>query len=182
MVSVIIIQYNNSHLTKTAIETFLKYHGKNTEIILADNGSAENGATDFLNQFPDIKLVRSERNLGFGAMNNLAAQKAEGDILLFLNNDVIIESEFINNIETEFAGNPDAGIIGPKILNADKTLQLSCGKLPSIAVEIFDKFIYSLADKRNGFILNYLNKKYSNKSEQGWVNSLQLLTAANRVG
>ena len=114
MVSVIIIQYNNSHFTINAIQSFLKYHKDNIEIILVDNNSTEPDIAKFIKEFPNLKVIRCEKNIGFGAANNLAVKKSSGDILLFLNNDVIIISEFIKKIEDEFRKDSSIGIIGPK--------------------------------------------------------------------
>jgi len=174
MISVIIIQYNNHHLTRNAIGSFLKYHKNNFEIILVDNNSTDSEATKFAKEFPDLKIIQCEKNLGFGAANNLAAQKSSGDILLFLNNDVIIISEFIKGIEDEFYKDSSIGIIGPKLLNQDKSLQLSSGKLPSISIEFFDKILYSAVDKKNKFALNYINRKYLEKEEKEWVTGAAL--------
>jgi GT2 family glycosyltransferase len=174
MVSVIIIQFNNSHFTVNAIESLLKFHNDNIEIILVDNNSTEPNATRFIKEYPELKLIQCNKNLGFGAANNLAAQQSSGDILLFLNNDVIVISEFIKKIENEFHSDSSIGIIGPKLLNLDKSLQLSCGKLPSVFIELFDKILYAAVDKKNSFALNYSERKYIKKAEKEWVTGAAL--------
>ncbi|MFA5806509.1 MAG: glycosyltransferase, partial [Melioribacteraceae bacterium] len=99
MISVIIVQYNNSLLTHSAIVSFRKYHTCNYEIILVDNGSTEPNAVEFAKDIPNLKLICLDKNIGFGKANNLAVQKSLGDILLFLNNDTVTTSEFISKIE-----------------------------------------------------------------------------------
>ena len=174
MISVIIVQYNNSRLTHTAIESFIKHHTCNYEIILVDNGSTEQNAVEFTKDIPNIKLICLDKNLGFGKANNLAAQKSLGDILLFLNNDTVITSEFLSKIETEFNKDSSIGIIGPKLYNPDGSLQLSYGNLPSVFVEFADKLFYALVDKKNKLVLNYLKKKYLKKEFTGWVTGAAL--------
>ncbi|MFA3784117.1 glycosyltransferase family 2 protein [Melioribacteraceae bacterium 4301-Me] len=174
MVSVIIIQHNNINLTRTAIESFLRFHTDNFEIILVDNNSTEQSPFELIKDFPNIKLITSQKNLGFGAANNLAAQRALGNILLFLNNDVIIKSEILKEIEKEFSLNQHIGIIGPKLLNEDNSLQLSCGKLPSLYREFLDKILYKLVDKKNKVALNYISKKHLLKKEKQWVTGAAL--------
>jgi len=174
MVSVIIIQFNNSHFTINAIESLLKFHKDNIEIILVDNNSTEPDATGFIKEYPELKLIQCNNNLGFGAANNLAVQKSSGDILLFLNNDVIVISEFIKKIENEFHKDSSIGIIGPKLFNGDITIQLSCGNLPSIFTELFDKVLYAAVDKKNSFALNYSERKYIKKAEKEWVTGAAL--------
>ncbi len=174
MISVIIVQYNNSRLTHTAIESFIKHHTCNYEIILVDNGSTEQNAVEFTKDIPNIKLICLDNNLGFGKANNLAVQKSSGDILLFLNNDTLTTSEFITKIESEFNKDSSIGIIGPKLYNLDGSLQLSYGKLPSLFMEFADKLFYSLVDKKNKLVLNYLKKKYLKKEITGWVTGAAL--------
>lgn len=174
MISVIIVQYNNSRLTHTAIESFIKHHTCNYEIILVDNGSTEPNAVEFVKDIPNLNLICCDKNLGFGKANNLAVQKSSGDILFFLNNDTVTTSEFITKIEAEFYKDSSIGIIGPKLINADGSLQLSYGKLPSVFVEFADKLFYNLVDKKNKLVLNYLKKKYVKKEFAGWVTGAAL--------
>jgi GT2 family glycosyltransferase len=174
MISVIIIQYNNSRLTHTAIESFRKYHSCNYEIILVDNGSTEPNAVEFAKNIPNLKLICLDTNLGFGRANNLAVHKSLGDVLLFLNNDTITTSDFISKIETEFYNDSSIGIIGPKLCNSDGSLQLSHGKLPSIFIECADKVIYSLVDKKNKLVTNYLKPQYEKKTSTEWVTGAAL--------
>ena len=174
MTSVIILQYNNHHLTIEAIESFRKYHSDDTEIILVDNGSTDANWSEGLTNISNLKLIRLETNLGFGAANNIAAKKAVGDILLLLNNDTITTSSFIDRIEKEFRNDSSIGIIGPRIYNRDGSLQLSYGRFPSILVEVIDKIIYRLVDKKNKPVSSYLMKRYSKRKFTDWVTGAAL--------
>ncbi len=174
MVSVIIIQYNNSRLTKNAIESLLKFHKNNLEIILVDNNSSEPDALEFVKDFPEVKVIRNETNLGFSAANNLAAKKSSGEILLFLNNDTITTSGFINKVESEFRNDSSSGIIGPRLFNQDLSLQLSYGKLPSILRELFDKILYTAVDRKNKLVIRLIEKKYLRRTEADWVTGAAL--------
>lgn len=174
MTSVIIIQYNNSHLTRNAVESFRRYHKESYEIILVDNGSVEPNAVEFVKDYPDVQLICCNKNLGFGTANNLAVQKSAGNILFFLNNDTVTTSEFLSKIEKEFYNDDSIGIIGPKLLSSDGSLQLSSGKLPSIFIEFWDKLLYSAVDKKNKLALNYIQKKYIKKEAAGWVTGAAL--------
>ena len=174
MISVIILQYNNFHFTKEAIESFRKYHHSEHEIILVDNGSTDSGWENSISHIQNIKLIRLESNLGFGPANNLAAKKAAGDILLFLNNDTVTTESYLEEIEKEFTNNPGIGIIGPKILNPDKSLQLSFGNFPTLMVELVDKILYRLVDKKSKTITGYFEKKYSAKQFAQWVTGAAL--------
>lgn len=179
MISVIILQYNNFHYTKEAIESFRKFHPDVHEIILVDNGSTDPGWKDSINHLTDLKLIRLENNLGFGPANNVAAKIATGDILLFLNNDTVTSGSYLKEIENEFVNNPEIGIIGPRIYNPDGSLQLSFGKFPSIKVELVDKVLYRLIDKKNKTAIKYFEKKYSVKQFTRWVTGAALFIRKN---
>lgn len=174
MISVIIVQYNNSHLTQTAISSFRNFHNCNYEIILVDNGSTEPKAVEFSKDIPDLKLICLENNFGFSKANNLAVKQSSGNILFFLNNDTVTTSEILSEIEAEFNKDFSIGIIGPKLFNTDGSIQLSYGKLPSLFVEFTDKIFYSMVEKKNKFVMKYIKKRYGKKEFTGWVTGAAL--------
>ncbi len=174
MISVIIVQYNNSHLTQEAISSFREFHNSGYEIILVDNGSTESYAVDFAENIPNLKLICLDTNVGFGKANNLAVSESKGDILFFLNNDTITTSGYIEQIKSEFKKDAAIGIIGPKLFNPDGSIQLSYGRLPSIAIELADKIFYALVEKKNKFVLNFVKNRYAQKASVEWVTGAAL--------
>lgn len=143
MLSVILVQHNQQHLTAEAIRTFRNAYRGRMEILLVDNAS-----DGTISSHEGVKLLRRPTNEGFGAANNYAARHAEGDILLFLNNDTVSDGDFVSPVLEEFRKDPRVGIIGPRIHHADGTLQLSCGPLPNLRVECTDKVLYRLVGRR----------------------------------
>ena len=99
MVSVIIINYNTFQLTCDCISSVLK-HTKmvSYEIVLVDNASTERNPALFLEKFPSIKLVKSEKNLGFAGGNNLGINIATGDYFFLINNDTEITPLLIDTL------------------------------------------------------------------------------------
>lgn len=169
MISVIIVQYNNAELTLQAIESFQKYIQCGYEIILIDNASTESKATELLDGLSGVFCIRNQHNDGFGKANNLGAANAHGDILLFLNSDTITVDDFVSPLVEVFDQNPTLGIVGPRLLNRDRTFQLSAGKLPSFWQELKDKFLYRLVDKKNKSVQRIAEKKFSARWNVGWV-------------
>jgi len=70
-------------------------------------------------------------NAGFGAANNRGARASHGDLLMFLNNDTLVRTEILPQIESHFATNPSCGAAGLQLLNTDGTAQYSTGKFPT---------------------------------------------------
>jgi GT2 family glycosyltransferase len=75
---------------------------KSFEVIVVDNDSSDGSADAISAEFPDVQLFRSQKNIGFGPANNLAAKKALGRRILFLNPDTLIIDHAIDRL-TEFA-------------------------------------------------------------------------------
>jgi GT2 family glycosyltransferase len=121
LVSIIIINYNNYNYTIECLESLKHQTYKNFEVLLLDNGSRTDlfqGLKEALVQFNDslkINLIRSERNLYFGAGNNKAIKLAKGDFICLLNNDTEVMPNFIEEMVDYLEKNPKAGMIAPKI-------------------------------------------------------------------
>lgn len=98
-VSVIIVNYNTHKMTMECIESVLHYTtGINVEIIVVDNASSDNSAEIISQTFPQVIMLASEMNLGFGGANNLGAQVARGKYLFFLNSDTLLLNNAIKDM------------------------------------------------------------------------------------
>lgn len=123
MISIITVNYNGIVVTRNFLNSFYKnIVDIEYEMIVVDNGSKENEAELLQQEFSQIKAVRSDVNLGFSGGNNLGVKHSKGDYLLFLNNDLIIFSDFITPLLDVFSQKEKVGIVSPQILNIDGSL------------------------------------------------------------
>ena len=128
IVSIITINYNGLKDTCELIES-LPLEDKSIEVIVVDNASKEDEATIIANRYPQVKVIRSEKNLGFAGGNNLGIKAAQGKYLFFINNDVILKPQtsdirhLISRLETD----DKIGAVCPKIRFAwgDNPIQFS---------------------------------------------------------
>ncbi len=95
------------------------------EVIVVDNASPEGGLEQFAEQFPQVRLVRSEKNLGFAGANNLGFRHSFGRYILLLNPDTRIIGSAIDLMLEQLSSLPDAGIVGCTLLNTDLTVSTS---------------------------------------------------------
>ena len=116
LVTVISVNYNQAELTCAMVASLRKVTYPNVEIIVVDNASPSDDPGVITEQYPEVKLIRSEANLGFAGGNNLGIRQAKGDYLLFLNNDTEVAPDFIEPLVELFEQNPEAGIASPKII------------------------------------------------------------------
>lgn len=117
--SIIIVTWNAIEHLKRFLPSVTNTNYPNFEIIIADNASSD-GSTDWVRKtYPECKIVTFDRNHGYCGGNNRAATYASGDILLFLNNDVEVESGWLKPLAERFT-NPDIGIVQPKLRSFEK--------------------------------------------------------------
>ena len=109
------------------------------EVIVVDNASFDGAAEMASRVFPQVRFVQSQKNIGFAGANNLGFRHSAGENLLLLNPDTEIVGDAIPNMLSVLRANPDAGIVGCKLLNSDGTIQRSCvQRFPSILNQAVD--------------------------------------------
>lgn len=115
-ISIITINYNGLKDTCELIES-LPLEDQSIEVIVVDNASKEDEASIISSRYPQVKVIRSEKNLGFAGGNNLGIKAAQGKYLFFINNDVILKPQtsdirhLISRLETD----DKIGAVCPKI-------------------------------------------------------------------
>lgn len=94
--SVNILNYNTAGLLKSCLSAVLASKGfeaRELEVIVVDNNSSDNSVEMVRKDYPDVKLVRNRKNLGFSAGNNVGIKVARGNFLLLLNTDTLVEPD-----------------------------------------------------------------------------------------
>lgn len=137
--SLIIVTWNTADITLKCVKTIKQYlKGVDYEIIVADNGSEDDTVTR-LKKEGGIIVIENKANLGFGKGNNVAAKKAKGKYLLFLNSDMeLIDNKLVDMLDY-INNHSQIGLIGPKFLNIDLTDQGSVFP-PQTLVNAFKEF------------------------------------------
>jgi GT2 family glycosyltransferase len=103
------------------------------EIVVVDNASEDGSAAMAAEQFPGITLLRMGENLGYAEGNNLAADCARGDFLLFLNPDTVVPPDAPGRLARFLEERPEAGLAAPKLILPDGTVQASVRGMPTPA-------------------------------------------------
>ena len=114
--SIITINYNGLKDTCELIES-LPLEDKSIEVIVVDNASAQDEATIIEERYPQVKIIRSKKNLGFAGGNNLGIKAAQGKYLLILNNDTLLKPQTsdIRSLISRLETSPKIGMVCPKI-------------------------------------------------------------------
>jgi GT2 family glycosyltransferase len=95
------------------------------EVILVDDCSKKN--SDFYNSVSGVQVLRNTTNLGFLSSCNKAARSANGEFIVFLNNDTQVQKNWLGNLINVFNNNKEAGAVGSKLIFPDNSLQEAGG-------------------------------------------------------
>jgi len=132
-VSIVMPLFNKADYTKACLEGLEKTRADVPfEVVLVDNGSSD-GTGDLLHGVADKMgycVIRNGENLGFSRGNNVGAQRALGEYVLFLNNDTVPHLGWLEAMVAELEGDPSVGIVGAKLLYPDT------GKIQHAGLEI----------------------------------------------
>ncbi len=133
-VSVVIVSYNTRAMTLRCLQTLLDgLGGLRAEVWVVDNASTDGSADAIRDAFPRVRLIANATNAGFGKANNQAMRAACGEFLLLLNSDAFPEPGAIAQLVEYARAQPRVGVVGPRLNNADGSMQVSCHRFPSPA-------------------------------------------------
>ncbi len=119
-VVIVVLTINNYSDTRECLESLRESDYEDYGIVLVDNGSTDDSVDLLIRDFPEIVLLRSDKNLGYAGGNNLGIEYAVeqgADFVWILNNDIIVHPESLRILLEAASTNPDAGILGPLILS-----------------------------------------------------------------
>ena len=135
LVSAILVSFNTRELTLRALEDLQRAARElsrdSVEIWVVDNASADGSVAAIRARFPDVQIIESPENLGFGAANNAAMSRARGEYFLLLNTDAFLEGDALGQLLRAARRHPRAGVIAPRVLNADGSRQKSVWPFPT---------------------------------------------------
>ena len=137
--SVVILNWNTRKLLKQCLKSLisnLKSQISNVEIIVVDNASHDGSQQMIRSEFPKVKIIQNENNLGYAKGNNVGIAVAVGKYVMLLNTDIIIKKGAVKKLVEFLDKNQEIAIVGPKILNTNGSPQSSCGRFPSLIVSL----------------------------------------------
>lgn len=162
--SVVIVNYNVKHFLEQCLHAVEKAT-KNiaSEVFVVDNNSVDGSIGMLIHKFPNIKLIANKRNLGFSKANNQAIRKAQGEYVLLLNPDTVVEEDTFEKVIGFMDQRPDAGGLGVKMIDGcGRFLPESKRGLPTPWVAFYKIFGLSSLFKKSKLFgkyhLSYLNE------------------------
>lgn len=139
-------------------------------ILVVDNGSSDGSAEMVLSEFPEVNLIWNDENVGYARACNRGVALTEEPFVLVMNADTVLSDDTASSILEFFERHPDAGAVGPRILNTDRTLQFSCRDFPSLGQALGHAFM-GLFIEENPWTKKYKKQEWDHSVERGvdWV-------------
>jgi GT2 family glycosyltransferase len=152
-VSIIMVNWNTRELLYNCINSvYRNTSNSNFGIIVIDNASSDDSDDMLKLEFGDVKVIANTENRGFAAANNQGMLASKGRYILLLNSDTIVLDNAIDKAVAFADAHKQAAVVGPRVLNPDNTLQLTCFMFPSILNMLLSaSYLYKLFPKSRFF-------------------------------
>ncbi len=187
-ISIIINNYKTKGLLRQCLKGIEKYPPSvKYEVIVVDNNSGDGSVELVRDDFPEIKLIASDENLGHHRGNNLGIKKSSGKYILILNTDIALLDNAIDQMYQFMEDHPETALVGPKLKNPDGSVQMSCMRFPTPMVPIYRRTLLGKMPKAKRELNNYLMTDFDHNrnKEVDWILGACILvrqSAIDRVG
>ena len=161
-ISIIIVNWKVRPLLKKCLDSILKYKDNlNIEIFVIDNDSRDGSPEMIMADYPSINMIALSSNQGFAKANNLGIKQAKGKYILLLNPDTEIIKGFFKKVIKYLDKHTDIGILGPKILNTDGSIQQSVRRFPTFFSQVLVLLKLKNILYNNKFLAHYLHLNFN---------------------
>lgn len=149
------------------------------EVLVIDNNSQDDSAGMVRERFPWVTLYESPVNLGFTGGHNELIGRRKGQHVFLLNSDAEVHPGCLEKLLEYAAKNPEVGIVGPKILNPDGSLQLSCRRFPNPRAALFRNTILGRLFPKNRYLREYLMTDWAHNEPRlvDWVSGAAMFVS-----
>jgi len=143
-----------------------------TEIFVVDNNSLDGSTQMVKSLYPNVILLENTENVGFSKANNAAIRQSNGEFILLLNPDTVVQEDTFDILVDFLEAHPDAGAVGCKVLNADGSLQLACRRATPTPTVMLPKILGLSALFPKSRILGRYNLTYLDENEISEVDAV----------
>ena len=131
--TIILVNWNTRDMLRDCLLTVEDSgRGLALEVIVVDNGSTDGSVAMLAQEFPQVRVIANAANRGFAAANNQGLAVARGRYAALLNTDTLVRGDVLAAAVGWLDAHPRAGVLGPRVLNADGTVQDSVKGWPGL--------------------------------------------------
>jgi GT2 family glycosyltransferase len=168
VLSIVIVSWNVRSLLERCL---LSLHANDSsrdwcEIIVVDSASSDGTVEMLRQQFPSVRLVASQSNLGFSKGNNVGIAQSSGQYILLLNPDTEIVGDALSALVAYMDSHSDVGVVGPRVLFPDGRIQSSRRRFPTLATAFIESTVLQPWFSHSRVLRNYYVLDRSDDQEQ----------------
>jgi len=127
-VSIILVNYNTCDLTLNCLKSIQeKVQNIEYEVFVVDNHSKDDSVEKIKQGYPNVKLIQSPNNIGFGRANNIAIKESQGKYIFLLNTDTVLMNNAVKVLFDFMEQNEKCGACGGNLYNDDGEMIHSFG-------------------------------------------------------
>jgi GT2 family glycosyltransferase len=119
MVSIIVLNWNGKRYLKNCFDSIKEQLYQNYEVIMVDNASTDGSIEYVKRNYPWIKIIRNEGNLGSAGGHNVGIRKAQGELIAMLDNDVVLDRKWLEELVKTINRSMRVGIVGGNVYGYD---------------------------------------------------------------
>lgn len=135
---VVIVSWNVQRDLRACLDSVYSGNvGVDFEVVVIDNASSDGTVEMVRDEFPQVRLIDNDYNAGFAGGNNQGLRVVAADYYLLLNPDTVVPAHAFERLLDFADAHPEAGLVGPKLLNVDGSLQYSARRFPTVSAALF---------------------------------------------
>jgi GT2 family glycosyltransferase len=174
--AIIIVSYNSRKDLENALRSLTEPPAAIAhEIVIVDNASTDSTPVYVREQWPRVRLIASESNLGFAQANNVGIRNTASDLVLLLNPDTIMTAAAVDRLVSIIDSRPDVAIVGPRIVDGRGRPELSFGAMISPWAELRQKLLVRGSDRGWPLITSRVERMTRRTHLVDWVSGACLL-------
>lgn len=118
------------------------------EIVVIDNASEDGSVAAVESQWPAVRVIPLDSNVGFARANNAGFRQTQGELVLLLNSDTVVPAGSIDELARQIGELPGATIVGPRLVDGDGAAELSFGRMMAPFSELRQKLLLRAGQAR----------------------------------
>jgi N-acetylglucosaminyl-diphospho-decaprenol L-rhamnosyltransferase len=180
--SIIIVNFETRALLHQCVQSILDTTDHiDLEIIVVDNGSKDGSTAMVQSCFPDIRLIRNDKNLGFSAACNQGLGIMRGAYACLLNPDALVCKGAFDHMLDFMKANQRIGALGCKLLDANKTQQPSCFRFYTLKTVLFDYCLLPRRLEKTRLVGAYKPQGLAKPARVDWVQGACFVISASAL-
>ena len=171
-ISIVINNYKTRGLLKQCLKGVFAFPPSvEYEVVVVDNNSRDGSVELVRENWPSVKIIASDKNLGHHRGNNLGIKNSTGKYILIMNTDIALMDDSIDKLYRFMESHPETALVGPKLKNPDGSVQNSCMRFPHLLTPFYRRTFLGRLEFSKRELDNYLMADFDHNESKpvDWI-------------